>query len=302
LFGCSKKSLYSAAEDLKILQRYPNFYYRPGWLVEHIGNEGQTRIVEGRDAVGNPFKLRARAIVLAAGTLVSTRLALQALDFRKPVSMQFCATAAFMLWVATALGACRCDSLALAQLSYTLSLDKGISGFGYLFDTTGIPVSEFIRYMPLRKRYGADFLGSLLSSCVVGNIFLPGFLSNAKLCLQTNGTLHIEGWFGNDVPILMRKAEKDLRRIFLALGAILLPMSFTLGKPGSDIHYASSLPMRANPGSAQTDTLGQLAGLEGVHVVDGASLPVLLEKSHTLTIMANADRVGRMLAKKLKVI
>ena len=40
-------------------------------------------------------------------------------------------------------------------------------------------------------------------------------------------------------------------------------------------------------------------GLEGVHVVDGACLPSLTEKSHTLTIMANADRIGRNLARQM---
>jgi choline dehydrogenase-like flavoprotein len=35
--------------------------------------------------------------------------------------------------------------------------------------------------------------------------------------------------------------------------------------------------------------------LPGVHVVDGAVLPVLPAKAHTLTIMANADRIASAL-------
>lgn len=68
-----------------------------------------------------------------------------------------------------------------------------------------------------------------------------------------------------------------------------------------DIHYSSTLPMQHNPTLGQTDANGELAGLAGVHVVDGSCLSALTEKSHTLTIMANADRIGKILAKQINV-
>ena len=78
--------------------------------------------------------------------------------------------------------------------------------------------------------------------------------------------------------------------------ALVLPGSFSIGKPGSDIHYAGTLPMRDQPARGETSATGEIAGLAGVHVVDGACLNTLTEKSHTLTIMANADRIGKKLA------
>lgn len=75
-----------------------------------------------------------------------------------------------------------------------------------------------------------------------------------------------------------------------------MPMSFKVGKPGSDIHYAASLPMSNKPVLGQTDQFGELAGTDGIHVVDGASLSYLPAKSHTLTIMANAERIARHVA------
>jgi choline dehydrogenase-like flavoprotein len=39
-----------------------------------------------------------------------------------------------------------------------------------------------------------------------------------------------------------------------------------------------------------------VAGLPGVHVVDGAALSDLPARHCTLTIMANADRIARLLA------
>ena len=53
--------------------------------------------------------------------------------------------------------------------------------------------------------------------------------------------------------------------------------------------------MRHKPTLGETSSVGELFGLKDVHVVDGACLTAISEKSHTLTIMANADRIGRKL-------
>jgi choline dehydrogenase-like flavoprotein len=77
---------------------------------------------------------------------------------------------------------------------------------------------------------------------------------------------------------------------------LIIPTSFSVGSPGSDIHYAGTLPMKDDPTLGETGKFGELYGVTGLYVVDGASLPTLSEQSHTLTIMANADRIGRHLA------
>jgi choline dehydrogenase-like flavoprotein len=77
---------------------------------------------------------------------------------------------------------------------------------------------------------------------------------------------------------------------------VLLPGSFTVGRPGGDIHYSGTFPMRKSPSLGETSQLGEVKELEGIFVVDGACLPTLSEKSHTLTIMANADRIGKQIA------
>jgi hypothetical protein len=54
--------------------------------------------------------------------------------------------------------------------------------------------------------------------------------------------------------------------------------------------------MRVGPTIGESSPLGEVVGFEGGHVADGACLLVFLEKPHTLTIMANADRIGRKVA------
>ncbi|MEN4917349.1 GMC oxidoreductase [Achromobacter spanius] len=299
MWGCARRALYSATEDVRLLQRYAGFTYRPGFVVERVLRDAEHMVVQGDDGSGKTT-WRARRVLLAAGTIASTRFALMAMDKPLTIGMQSCPTAAFMVWVPRAWGRSRVAAFGLGQLAYTLDLGAGqYKGYGGLFDTTGIPVAEFSKFMPLGKRFGVDLLSSLLSSCAVGNLFLPGHLTKAALSLRHHDVLHISGQYDDEVPNLMAEAAKRLQAAFRRIGAWVLPRSFTAGRPGSDIHYAASFPMRHRPDPGQTDAWGEVCGVQGLHIVDGASLSSLPAKPHTLTIMANADRIGRHLAASL---
>jgi hypothetical protein len=298
LWGCDRRAIYSATEDLQSLLRYKGFYYRPGFKVERIFNQEDVVIAEGNTKDGGG-QIRASRLLLAAGTLASTRLALEAINYREPIAIQSCPTAAFMLWLPSHFGRTRTAAFGLGQLSFALKMFDGSQGFGSLFNPTGIPVSEFARVMPFGKRYAVDLLEPLLSSCVVGNFFLPGSMTESSLYLNEHNALVVKGGYRNNVQLLMQAAHRQLSSGFKRLGAVLIPKSFTVGHPGSDVHYAASLPMSERPRKGQTDCYGTLIGINGIHVVDGASLSFLPSKPHTLTIMANADRIARHLAEKL---
>jgi choline dehydrogenase-like flavoprotein len=297
LWGCSRGSLYSAVHDLLALRKHANFNELSGFVVHSLARDGDCWAVIGQTVSGGEQRsLTADKIVLAAGTLATTRIVLTALDHRRPVPLLSSPTSAFLLWLPRLFGAQKTLGFGLGQLSFTLSLRDGINAFGSTFSTTGIPISEFARHIPMIRRYGIDLLSGLLGSCVVGNLFLPGHLTSAEVKLKEDGSLVVSGRFGDGVAPLMDEARKKLRKAYLSMGALLLPGSFTVGHPGGDIHYAGTLPMRDKPVAGETSSLGEVKELDGVYVVDGACLPILPAKSHTLTIMANADRIGNLIA------
>ncbi|MDE2422948.1 MAG: GMC family oxidoreductase [Betaproteobacteria bacterium] len=299
LFGCSHGSMYSAVHDLPSLRKHTNFTELSGFFVEGLNRENDVWMVTGK-ADGERRCFSASKVVLAAGTLATTRLVLNALNHLQSIPMLSSPTAAFLLWLPGLLGAQRSPGFGLGQLSFTLSLRDHISAFGSTFSTTGIPVSEFARHIPMSRRYGVDLLKGLLSSCVVGNLFLPGQLTKARVSLKGDGSLMVSGGYSDSVAPLMTEARKKLSKAYWSIGALLLPGSYTVGLPGGDIHYAGTLPMRDKPVLGETSSLGEVKGIDGVYVVDGACLPALPAKSHTLTIMANADRIGRAIALNLR--
>ncbi len=299
LWGCHRRAMYSASFDLHSLQRHAHFTHRPGTLVQSIGCDAQGSFVMAM-MDGELRPLRAKRILLAAGTLATTRLVMAALNLRENTQMQFCPTAAFLLCLPGMLGRRHKGGFGLGQLSHVVELAPGVRGFGSLFSTAGLPVSEFVRHMPFDVRHGIDVLSSLLSACVVGNLFLPGHATSTRLTLDANDGLQVEGEHAPNVAAWMHTAKVKLRRAYHCAGAWMLPGSFSIGAPGSDIHYAGSLPMRATPSLGECAPDGRAHGLEGIHVIDGACLSSLPEKSHTLTLMANADRIARVLAANLK--
>ena len=79
----------------------------------------------------------------------------------------------------------------------------------------------------------------------------------------------------------------------------MLPKSFKIADPGSDIHYSGTLPMKNNPILGETDKYGLLKGTETIHLVDGSILCELPSKPHTFFVMSNADRIGKYLSEKI---
>jgi choline dehydrogenase-like flavoprotein len=91
-----------------------------------------------------------------------------------------------------------------------------------------------------------------------------------------------------------RAVTRRLARVWRKLGAHVLPGGM-LATPGTDAHLGGVFPMGLSEPHG-TSRFGELNAAPGLHLVDGSVLPGIPAKPTTLTIMANADRIGRHLA------
>lgn len=298
LWGCSRKSLYSAADEIPALMKFENFTFVPGFIVSDLKPYDSNWQILTSDSLNykNEFFI-GKKILLAAGTIASTRIALAAMDHHQKVDILSCPTAAFLLWLPNFLGGACNLGLGTAQLSYQIKLNDKLSGFGSTLSTTGIPRSELSKRLPLKTPNSFALLKNLLPSCLIGNLFLPGQLNKANAVLLANGKLHIEHTSNQLMPNFMEQAKKILSSNFKKIGAIMIPSSFSIGAPGSDIHYSGTLPMKQDPRIGECYANGELVNLKNVHVVDASCLPYLSEKPHTFTVMANADRIAQEIVK-----
>jgi choline dehydrogenase-like flavoprotein len=115
-----------------------------------------------------------------------------------------------------------------------------------------------------------------------------------QLTLQ-GGALHAKGHKGRAQKRLYWKLLWEFARQLPRLRLLPLPFIGGLALPGSSVHHGGSVPI-GGQGALSCDTNGQLKDHPGIYVADAASLPDIPAGSYTLSIMANAHRIGRAAA------
>jgi choline dehydrogenase-like flavoprotein len=90
----------------------------------------------------------------------------------------------------------------------------------------------------------------------------------------------------------LKRVVRRLAGLAPALGALPLAPLLQETLPGRGYHSGSSFPMRETPGPGETDALGRPYGLRRTHIVDSSVFPSIPAATITLTVMANAWRIG----------
>ena len=307
LWGCERGAIYNAAQELVELKKNPNFTYHSGIFVNTIERRSNMYTV----ITSCPVSYKSKYVVLAAGTLGSTALALRHLDhINRDIPLYSNPTLALPLVLPHFLGdVLPKANFALGQLGFKVRTPEleNTYAHGVIFAASGLPASEFIRHIPLSRPVAIRLFRALQPALLIANCFLPGrFSQNTLKITNKNGAtaLEIVGGYTVNLDGVIKSTAKALSAHFRKLGGYALPGGVQASEPGADIHYAGTLPMCAdgqnNGSNPHTNTFGCLQGSNGLYVVDGAVLNQVAAKNPTFSIMANADRISRHIVTKLK--
>lgn len=301
LWGCHHRSVYSAKYDLEKLLTHSNCR-REEAVIASITKSGSHFTVSGTTPHGS-VSFSADRVVLACGALATARFVLSLTGkVDAPVPLLTTPTAAFAILTPRMIGApVSREGFGLAQLSFTLRLEDAYETFGNLFAAGGLPVYEFVRRTPLSRVAATRVFKQLMPALVAGNIFYPGDFSSSFVRVRSDGSLLVEGAVKPTLNAHLKKAKRALSSAFRRYGGWMLPGSFSLAENGADVHYAGSVPMKVQPAPHECNADGEVAGIPNLYVADGSALTSLPSKPHTLTIMANADRIGRKLTNRISV-
>ena len=107
-----------------------------------------------------------------------------------------------------------------------------------------------------------------------------------------SGDLVINGKSQAETSTILKKVSRKLLRNSLKTGFIPLFPFINISEPGRGFHSGGTFPMRERPNKYECDRLGRPAGLQRVHLIDSSSFPTLPATTITLTVMANAYRIG----------
>lgn len=301
LHGCSRASIYHSALELPALRRFRNFAYRSGATVQRLSGAAGAQIVEAQVG-GEPVRYRAPVVILAAGTLATTSLALRRIGLTGvPIRLDSNPVGGIAFVVPHLVGRALPDrAFGLGQLFYTLDVEPGVEAAGVFYGADTLPLAPVADRLPFTRPFALRAARAVAPALILATAYLPGRFSDNRLVVEDDGAagrIRITGRQSDEAERLLAMTFGALAGLARRRGAWAIPGSRQILMPGADAHPAGTLPMGA-AGPAATAANGEMNGAPGVFIADGAALPVLSARHPTLTIMANADRLGRALANR----
>jgi len=304
MYGCPYELIYNSAFTLKKLLRNERFTYLDNIIVHRITeSNGDVNInATSRDKDEDIF-FKGTRVYLACGVLATTKILLESMGaFNTPVKLldsQY-----FLVPMLQYKKTRNVDKESLHTLSqvYLEVLDIFISHrsillevytyndlyhvvlrnmFGPIYPLLKFPINELLSRLTIILGYLHSDVSPYISVTLI-----PGQNSRRNI-------LRLES--GNQNRITKNVIKRVIRKLVKNrsyLRAVPVSSLLQITEPGKSAHCGGTFPMRHQPSYFETDVLGRPYGFEHVHVVDATVFPSIPATTITLTVMANAHRIG----------
>jgi hypothetical protein len=297
------EAIYRARFTIEEMELEENFTYQPGCIVERIVKEGPRYCVMGRDFTGDSVRRWARRVIIAAGALNTTRILL--------ASFNICGVAAPFIIKTNVLLPCldlasigqagerRKHSFCQVVIEDT-SLSEGVgASFSHIYSYKSLLLFRLARYLPLPMPETLSLLSLWAPALTIADVRFPEFEDTARSNVVYDGKKMMVNATTALTP-RQRHILREIKQLLRRLGQH--PLRTVLPPPGASAHYAGGIPFTEGNAKAfplEARESGALLRDEGIYVADAATWRALPAKPPTLTIMANANRIGANVAREL---
>ncbi len=300
------RSIYRPQWTLEELTRSPRFTYLNRRLAESfVEREESVRARVKHADSGEAETHSARALVLAAGAVGSARIALRSLGGEGTEVPILCNPYSYVAMLNLGLFGrpTRDRRYSMGQLTAVVQRKDHDLVLANVFSYRSLLTFKLLKESPLAYRDSLRILRLLIPYLAILGVHHEDRPSKEKVCRLRQGSsgapdrLEIRYRSSEDELHAQRASERRVCAFFRRLGC--WPLRISRPGHGSSLHYAGTLPMR--PGGELTcDLNGRLRGTRAVYVSDASVFPWLPAKGLTFTLMANANRVGTLLAARLR--
>jgi choline dehydrogenase-like flavoprotein len=307
LYGCPRKLIYNSAQSIDMLRARPGFYYHADVAVDRIVEEGtKVQLFCRHPSSQLQFSLRGERVYLGAGVLGTAKIMLASAAYGRRLTIR--GSQYFLLpllRLKNTMGVAREPLHTLAQIFLEMSacIPGGNSAHLQIYT-----YNDLYRCV-LEKRFGAlvRIAGRRLSDSILGRLMVvQGYLhskdsSAISVRLERHALgdeLVLEAMINPQAKMHVRRISRKLFKCSKYLRTIPLLPLLQMGKPGEGAHVGGTFPMRHTPGELETDILGRLMGMRRTHIVDASVFPSVPSTTITLSVMANAHRIGSLYERK----
>ena len=299
------RSIYRPQWTLEELVQAPNFTYADRRFVESFSEAGGSVHVDSTHAdTGARETHRGAALILAAGTLGTARLVLRSLGRYGVRIPMLCNAYAYVPTVNLGMLGRRSRDRRFSMGQLTAIVQRpGRILQAQMFSYRSLLTFKLMKEVPLGYRDARRMLQLLMPVFAILGIHHEDRPGPGKYCLLhpapagAPDRLEVHYQQVPEEERMQREDERTLLRFFRRLGC--LPLKAVRPGHGSSLHYAGTFPIV--PGSNEPltcDPDGRLRATRAVYIADGSIFPWLPPKGLTFNIMANADRVGTLLARR----
>lgn len=297
------ESVYRPDITVRELQQYKNFtYFRP-YLVKSFSEEESNNVKVVAKSLKNEkyVTFESRRLILAAGALGTTRIVLRSLNqYDVPIPIT-CNRHTYIPCIHyRGLGKQHkdfCHSLAQLVMFYDPTGDGKHLVVSHLYSYRSLLIYNLLKESFLPYYESLHIMRSLLHGLVIFIIQHEDEINADKYCtLRRKEKIaeddYLEIVFKPSREVLKKQLgyEKIMARYIRKLGC--WPIKMVHPENGASVHYASQFPMTNENKPLTTTHSGLLRGTRNVYIADSSVLSSLPAKGLTLTLMANANRIG----------
>lgn len=302
MYGCPYGYIYNSATTLQELQRHGRFIYQPDTVVTSFTESPDGVAIHARDRLtGKELDIAAERLYLATGVIPTTKLILESRRcYDHTVWIKDSQYFLIPLLLSKRTPNVRHEALQTLSQLFLEIFDSKISPFSthlQLYSYSGV-IADAIRQSLGRFGMNFNFLASQLEQRLV---IVQGFLHSnhsskiAATLKQTSSgpaRLELKAEINPATKPVIQKIVAKLMRNTWNLGAMPISPMLQIAEPGRSFHSGGTFPMRLQPGPFESDMLGRPCGWQRVHAVDASVLPSIPASAITLSVMANAHRIG----------
>lgn len=298
MYGCPHNAIYSSAQTLNHLVRKKQVRYLKDVVVDRVEEAGDTVRIHAHDRLsGEPRTFDAARVFIGTGVLPTAKILLKSLQ-QPDATLTMRDSQYFLLPLLGFYGASQFSHTNLHTLAQVfIDIEDqalGIHPVHLNLYTYNDLYEQALKHL-LGKAYSfVKFPANLILDrlmVIQGNLHSE-ISETAAVSLRCD-TLVVRRKENPEAAKTVRRVVKKLYRNAFSHGFVPLSPLLKIGIPGQSVHTGCTFPMRLNPGNFETDIYWRPSGLQRVHVVDASVLPSIPSTTITLTIMANAYRIGK---------
>jgi choline dehydrogenase-like flavoprotein len=304
MYGCAYRAIFSGQETLSQLISSGTCKYLPGYIVKTFSEDQGKVTIRGVDVSGAPGEpIVGSRLVIAAGPFATAKIVLESLNLiAKEITVK--TSDQFYQPLITSFRSPNITNEPMHTMSqvFWALRDPSVSPYYihsslYMYNDMYLQTLQNLlgKFYPTLKYFVTQFLERFCFS-------ISYLHSDHSATLKTQvindslRTLKVEGVINPASEEIIKKLKKKWRQLSRYTGMFPAPFYNSQRLPGAGNHNGGSFPMRRSPKDLETSTNGMLYGFERVHIADSSIMPSITASTITLSIMANAHRIGTELA------